>query len=90
MMCTLPTPTRRANWATDVPGCEAVQSADVAWSLQGIGISTLAGLNPVGNTLLWLVGLCVAFGIGCIVANAVLWWRADVRRGRGATWWTRV
>ena len=29
------------------------------------------------ETLLWILGICVTFGIGCIVANAVLWWRND-------------
>jgi hypothetical protein len=40
--------------------------------------------------LLWMIGICVAFGIVCIVANAVLWWRNHVRRGGGAAWWTRI
>jgi len=42
--------------------------------------------------LLWIlcIVICVTLGIGCIVANAVLWWRTDVRRGRGTAWWTRM
>jgi hypothetical protein len=40
--------------------------------------------------LLWILGICVTFGIGCIVANAVLWWRNHVKRNPGAAWWTRI
>ena len=41
------------------------------------------------NTLLWILGIGVTFGIGCIVANAILWWRNHVKRS-GAAWWTRI
>ena len=34
--------------------------------------------------LLWILGICVTFGIGCIVANAVLWRRKHFKRSRGA------
>jgi hypothetical protein len=38
--------------------------------------------------LLWIIGICVTFGIGCIVANAMLWWRR-FKRSRGA-WWSQL
>jgi hypothetical protein len=47
-------------------------------------------VDAVRETLLWILGICVTFGIGCIVANAVLWWRNDVKRRPGAAWWTRI
>jgi hypothetical protein len=40
--------------------------------------------------LLWILGICVTFGIGCIVAKAVWWWRNHVKRNPGAAWWTRI
>jgi hypothetical protein len=63
--------------------------AEVAQSLQGIGYEARRH-NPVKNMLLWIVGICVTCGIGCIVANAVLWWRTYVKRSPGASWWTRI
>jgi len=39
--------------------------------------------------LLWILGICVTFGIGCIVANSVLWWRKHFKRSRGA-WWLQL
>ena len=42
------------------------------------------------NMLLWIIGICVTLGIGCIAANATLWWLNYVKRSRGAAWWTRI
>jgi len=57
--------------------------------LRGLGRDG-TGLNLMENMLLWILGICVTFGIGCIVANTVLWWRDDVTRRRGGAWWTRM
>ena len=43
----------------------------------------------MSNMLLWIVCICVAFGIVCIVANGVLWWRNQFKRSRGA-WWSQL
>ena len=68
----------------------AIQLTGAARSLQGIGVRGIKGRNPVRNTLLWIFGIGVTFGIGCILANAVLWWRNYVKRRPGAGWWTRI
>ena len=66
-----------------------IRATRAARSLLGIGIRGLEGLNPVRNMLLWILGICVTFGIGCIVGNAVLWWRTHFKRSRGA-WWLQL
>ena len=71
--------------ATTVPS-----RAGVARPLRRFGIRGIEGRNLVRDVLLWILGICVTIGIGCIVANAVLWWRDRVKRRRGAAWWTRL